>query len=71
MINERSKLAPKRVHDLAWLGAKGDLLGIVKRWKFDHINEWYMHKPVSMLENEIQKILWGFEIQMDQTECQI
>ena len=26
-----------------------------------------MHKPESILENEIHKILWNFKIQMDQS----
>ena len=29
------------------------------------MNKWYMHKPESVLENEMQKILWDFEIQTD------
>ena len=36
-----------------------------KRLKFDHSNKWYMHKPKAVLENEMHKILWDFEIQTD------
>ena len=28
-------------------------------------NQWYMHKPESVQENEMHKILWVFTIQMD------
>ena len=34
-----------------------------KKFKFDHANKWYMHKPEPVLENETRKILWDFEIQ--------
>ena len=33
--------------------------------KFDHATKWYMHKPESVLKNEIHKIFWDFEIQKD------
>ena len=36
---------------------------LCKRLKFDHITKWYMHKPESVLENKVHKILWDFEIQ--------
>ena len=29
------------------------------------MNKWYMHNPESVQENEMHKILWDFEIQMD------
>ena len=29
------------------------------------MNKWYMHKPESILENEMHKFLWDFEIQTD------
>ena len=29
--------------------------------KFDHTTQWYMHKPESVLENEIQKNSMGFQ----------
>ena len=30
--------------------------------KFDYADKWYIHKPESIQENKIQKILWTFEI---------
>ena len=38
---------------------------LCKKFEFDHMNKWYMHKPASVLENETQKLLWDFEIQTD------
>ena len=45
-----------------------DLLGKViygefsQKMKFDHTNKWYMNKPKSILENEVEEIPWDFEI---------
>ena len=39
---------------------------LCKKLKFDHTIKWYLHKTESVLENETHKILWYFEIQMDQ-----
>ena len=36
-----------------------------KKLKFDYTNKWYMHNPESVLENEMHKFLWDFEIQTD------
>ena len=36
-----------------------------KKFKFDHTNKWYMHKPAPVLENEMHKLLWDFNIQTD------
>ena len=36
-----------------------------KKLKFDHTNKWYMHNPVSVLENDAYKLLGDFDIQMD------
>ena len=63
--SESSKLAEKVYktgHD--WMGKviQGELR---KKFKFDHANKWYMHNPESFLENEMHKILWAFELQMD------
>ena len=33
-----------------------------QRFKFDHSDKCYMHKPESLLENKTHKILWDFEI---------
>ena len=35
------------------------------KFKFDHTNKWYNYKPKYILENEIHKLLWDFEIQTD------
>ena len=37
-----------------------------KKLKFDHTNKWYLYKAESVLENEMQEILWDFEIQTGQ-----
>ena len=42
-----------------------DLLGIEQKFKFDHMNKWYIHNPESVIENETNKILKDFEIQTD------
>ena len=36
-----------------------------KKFKFDHTNKLYMHKPVPVLENDTHKLLWDFDIQTD------
>ena len=36
-----------------------------KKFKFDHTNEWYMHKPASVQENKTHKLLWDFYTQTD------
>ena len=36
-----------------------------KKFKFDHTNKWYVHNPESVLENEMHKLLWDFDIQMN------
>ena len=38
---------------------------LCKKFKFEHTNKWYMHNPKSVLENEMLKLLWDFEIQTD------
>ena len=38
---------------------------LCKKFKFDHANKWYMHYLESILENEMHKVLWDFEIQTD------
>ena len=56
----------KRVKDKAWL-AGGNMIQweLCKRSKFYHTIKWYMHKPESVRENEMHKVLWDFEIQID------
>ena len=43
------------------------------KFKFDHTNKWYMHKPESVQENGTHKILWDFEVQTEKKErtCRI
>ena len=36
-----------------------------KKSKFDHTTKWYKHKLEFVLENEMHKVLWDFEIQTD------
>ena len=49
-------------------GDRDDWVGKVIYWelckmfKFDHTNKWYLHNPMSVLENETHKLLWDFEI---------
>ena len=49
-------------HD--WVG-KVILWEICKKFKIDHANKWYMHNPAPILENDIHKLLWDLDIQMD------
>ena len=65
IISECSKLTQKKYM------TRHNRVGNVIHWKlckklnFDLTNKWYMHKPESIPENEIPKILWSFEIQTD------
>ena len=55
-VSERSKLAQKEYkirHDLV---EKGIFYELCKKFKFDHTNRWYMHKPESVLVNKMHKI---------------
>ena len=38
---------------------------IYKKFKFDHSNKWYIHKPTPVLENDTHKLLWDFDIHTD------
>ena len=64
LISECSKLAQeyKARHD--WVG-KVIHWEICRKFQFDHTNKWYMHNPVPILENDSQKLLWGFNILTD------
>ena len=65
MISDFSNLAQneyKTRHD--WFG-KVIHWEWCKKFKLDHSNKWFMHNPESVLENETQKPLKGFEIQTD------
>ena len=64
-MHECSKLAQKEYkneHD--WVG-KVIHWELCKKWKFEHSNKCYMHNPESVLENEMYKLIWDFEIQTD------
>ena len=57
-----SKLAEteyKTRHD--WVG-KLIHWEMCKKFKFDHTNKWYMHKPAPVLENDTHKLQWDFDI---------
>ena len=38
---------------------------LYKKFKFDHMNKWYMLNRVSVLENETNKLLWDFQTQTE------
>ena len=64
IISKCNKLAQKEYK------TRYDWVGKVIKWelckelKFDHTNKWYMHNPESILENEMHKLLWDFEIHL-------
>ena len=64
-ISECSKLAQKGYK------TRHDCVGKVIHWemckkfKFNHTNKWYMLNPAAVLENDIYKLLWDFDIQTD------
>ena len=65
IISKCSKLAQREYkarHD--WVG-KVIHWEMCKKFKFDHTNKWYMHKPAPVLENATHKLLWYFDIQTD------
>ena len=64
-ISNSSKLAQKEYKNRHNEVRKTIHWKLCKRLKFDHTAKWYMHKPESVLENEIHKILWDFKIQTD------
>ena len=62
IISECSKLAQKLYkarHD--WVD-KMIHWEMCKKFKFDHTNKWYMHKPAPVLENDTHKLLWDFDV---------
>ena len=64
-ISKCNKLAQKKYkarHD--WVG-KVIHWEMCKKFKFDHANKWYMHKPAPDLENDTHKLVWDFNIQTD------
>ena len=65
-ISECSKLAQKEYkarHD--WVG-KVIHWEMCRKFQLDHTNQWYMHNPTPVLENDSHKLLWDFNIQTDQ-----
>ena len=65
IISECSKLTPKEYkirHDLVGRVIHWELF---KKFKFDYTNKWYMHNPVSVLENDTHELQWDFDIQTD------
>ena len=65
IVSECSKLAQKEYkarHD--WV-SKVIHWEMCKKFKFDHANKWYMHNPAPVLENDMHKLLWDFDIQTD------
>ena len=38
---------------------------LCQKFKFDNWYKWYIHNPESVLENEMHKLLWDLEIQMN------
>ena len=61
IISECSKLTQKEYkarHEVVhW--------GMCRKFQFDHTNNWYMNNPVPVLENNLHKLLWDFNIQTD------
>ena len=57
IISEGSKLVQREYKTTCdWLG-KLIHWGLCKKFKCNHTNKWYLHKPESVLENEAPKIL--------------
>ena len=65
IISECSKLTQKEYK--AWHNWVGKLIHweMCKKFKFDHNNNWYIHHPAPVLENNTHKLLWDFNIQTD------
>ena len=36
---------------------------LCKKLEYDHTNKEYMHKPLYILENDTNKIIWDFEVE--------
>ena len=65
IISECSKLELREnTSKYNWVG-KVIHLELCKKFKFDQADKHYMHNLESVLENDIYKILWDFEIQTD------
>ena len=62
-ISECSKLVQKEYKTKHNWGYKVIHWELCKELKFDYKNKWYTPKPDSVLEIEMHKLLWDFEIQ--------
>ena len=61
-ISKCSQLAQKEYkirHNSVWKYIHWELC---KRLAYDQTTKWYIHKPESVLENGMHKILWDFDI---------
>ena len=60
------RTSAKGVQDLALLDGKWVIHSeLSKKLKFEHTTKWYIHKPESVLENKMHKMLWDFEVPSD------
>ena len=67
VISECNKLAQKEYKTRHEWVSKVIYWEMCKKFKFNHTNKWYMHKPACVLENDIHKFVWDFDIQTDHT----
>ena len=65
IINECSKLAQKEYKARQDWAGKVIHWEMCKKFKFDHAKIWYMHNPAPVLENDMHKLRWDFNIQTD------
>ena len=65
IIGECSKSAQKEYMTRNDFTGKVINWELCKRLKFDHTNKWHMHKPGSILKNEMHKLLCNFEKETD------
>ena len=64
IISEYSKLSLEYKTRQDWV-AKVIQWEMGKKFKFDHMNKWYMDNPAAVLENDTHKLQWDFDIQKD------
>ena len=65
IISEFCKLTQKTYKTRhGWVG-KVIHWKLCKKFRFYHMNNWYVHNSESVLKNETHKVLWDFEIQTD------
>ena len=65
IIRECCKLAQKEYKTRHVWGGKVIHWEMCKKFEFDHTNKWYMHNPALVLENDIHKLQWDFDILTD------